>query len=247
MLGLGSSLLKSGLVTPGIVTDSLVLKHNYATGAVVPVSDGSAFFDGDNDYISLGNDSSLQVGTSDFSLSAWVYRTADDGAIFSYGDIASVGWQIYEAESGGTRRLRMRVNDGSDQSSYSVAVFPEDSWVHVCVTIDRDSATGLKIYFNGNDVGVTEDDFTDEQSTLNHGSVGAYIGVRYGGGLANYHTGYICNVGLWTGILTQAQIKSIMWKNYAGLDSSETTNLVSWWNLSADANDSHGSNNGTLS
>ena len=53
-------------------------------------------------------------------------------------------------------------------------------------------------------------------------------------------------MAIWTSALTQAQVKSIMWKNYAGLTSSETTNLVSWWNLSANANDSHGSNNGTL-
>jgi hypothetical protein len=42
-----------------------------------------------------------------------------------------------------------------------------------------------------------------------------------------------------------------MWKNYAGLTSSETENLVSWWNLdSADGytvEDLQGSNNGTLS
>ena len=57
----------------------------------------------------------------------------------------------------------------------------------------------------------------------------------------------MCNVGYWNAALTQPQIKSIMWKNYAGLSDSEKTNLVSWWNLSADANDSHGSNNGTLS
>ena len=56
----------------------------------------------------------------------------------------------------------------------------------------------------------------------------------------------MCNIGYWSRTLTQAEIKSIMNKNYAGLTSSETTNLVSWWNLSADANDSHGSNNGTL-
>ena len=41
-LGLGSNLSKSGLATPGIVTDSLVLKHKYEAGAVVPVSDGAA-------------------------------------------------------------------------------------------------------------------------------------------------------------------------------------------------------------
>jgi len=46
-----------------------------------------------------------------------------------------------------------------------------------------------------------------------------------------WFSGYICNVGVWSSVLTPAQIKSIMWKNYVGLTSSETTNLVSWWNL----------------
>tara|TARA_R100000234_G_C4922126_1_gene144614 strand:- start:44 stop:682 length:639 start_codon:yes stop_codon:yes gene_type:complete len=44
--------------------------------------------------------------------------------------------------------------------------------------------------------------------------------------------GNMCNVGIWSGkALTQAEIKSIMWKNYAGLTSAEKTSLVSWWNL----------------
>ena len=38
-----------------------------------------------------------------------------------------------------------------------------------------------------------------------------------------------------------------MWKQYSDLTSSETTNLASWWNLSADANDSKASVDGTLS
>ena len=41
MLGLGNNLKKSGLITPGIITDSLVLKHKYDAGSVVPVSDGA--------------------------------------------------------------------------------------------------------------------------------------------------------------------------------------------------------------
>ena len=39
-----------------------------------------------------------------------------------------------------------------------------------------------------------------------------------------------------------------MWKKYAQLTSDETADLVSWWNLSADAKDSTANaNNGTLS
>ena len=69
-LGLGSKLSKSGIVTPGIVTDSLVLKHNYSAGSVVPLSDGAAFFDGVDDYISVSSATALTP--SSISVSAWV-------------------------------------------------------------------------------------------------------------------------------------------------------------------------------
>ena len=62
-LGLSSTLSKTGFTNPvaGIVTDSLVLKHNYAAGGVVPVSDGAAFFDGTDDYITIADDSTLDL------------------------------------------------------------------------------------------------------------------------------------------------------------------------------------------
>ena len=54
-LGLGNKSTNSGLITPGIVADSLVLKHNYNAGSVMPLSDGAAFFDGSNDWISVAD------------------------------------------------------------------------------------------------------------------------------------------------------------------------------------------------
>ena len=43
-LGLGTGFSRSGIVTPGIVTDNLVMKHMYPAGAVQPLSDGAAYF-----------------------------------------------------------------------------------------------------------------------------------------------------------------------------------------------------------
>jgi len=73
-LGLGASLSKTGLATPGIVTDSLVLKHNYAGGGVTPVSDGAAFFDGTDDYITMGDVTSFD-GANDLTISVWINYT----------------------------------------------------------------------------------------------------------------------------------------------------------------------------
>ena len=193
---------------------------------------GSALFNGSSEYISCGNDSSLQVGTSDFSVTAWVYRTADDGAIFGYGDTSpNPFFHIYEND---TEKIRVRINDGGGDTNMksSASSFAEDEWTHVAVTIDRDSATGGKIYFDGIEATVDEDDFTSQQSTLVNGSVGAYIGARASGGIfSSFHAGNICQVGLWSRVLTQAEIQSVMEKTYEEFTASEKTNLVSYWAL----------------
>ena len=54
-------------------------------------------------------------------------------------------------------------------------------------------------------------------------------------------------MGCFSAALTQEQIQSIKEKSYSELTTSEKTNLVSWWGLDVNANDEHGSNNGTLS
>ena len=105
----------------------------------------------------------------------------------------------------------------------------------------------MKFYINGVfDTTGTGSTQTNSDSIDNDGDL--QIG-RYGAG--NYSDMYACNIAIWSKFLTQAEIKSIMWKSYADLTgdatSGEKQSLVSWWNLSADANDSHGSNNGTLS
>ena len=75
-LGLSSTLSKTGFTNPvaGIVTDSLVLKHNYAAGGVVPVSDGAALFDASSEVITCGNDTSMDI-TDDITMTAWVNPT----------------------------------------------------------------------------------------------------------------------------------------------------------------------------
>jgi len=251
-LGIGSSLTRAGLTTPGIVTDSLVLKHNYAAGGVVPVSDGAAYFDGTDDYIDTGN-SFQSTFRADFSIAFWM--KAVDGQpgsqeiLFGMRDSGATDSNILVLEADGTFTWTYRCDNGTESTATSSVVFADDGvtdWTHIALTTD-DGNDDMYLYVNGVSValdddlsGVTMSDFTLSETF--------YIGAQNNAGSsANWFDGYICNVGIWSAALTQAQIKSIMWKNYADLTTSETTNLVSWWNLSADANDNHGSNDGTLS
>ena len=242
-LGIGSSLTRAGLTKPGIVTDSLVLKHNYAAGGVVPVSDGAAYFDGAGDYIDCGHDATLDVGTSDFTACCW-FKLVDDGNDY---DIISKGTSLGTGYGWGvsfydtTSKLYFDCGDNSTRiDTISSTAISHNTWYHIAVT--RSNSGNLsQIYINGV-LDVTKANTLDD---LGDGSQS--IPFEIGSSTANrYLNGYICNVGYWSTALTQAQIKSIMWKNYAGLTSSETTGLVSWWNLSADANDNHGSNDGAL-
>jgi len=255
-LGLGTKTTNSGLITPGIVTDNLVLKHKYDAGSVIPVSDGAVYFDGD-DYIST----TLPGSTfhNDFTISAWVYRIEEDQfhTILGVNDGSNDECRLYfqKSSSGSDLILAIGPDATSGATRYIHATTPWsgnyfNKWVHIAATY-KDGEQ--KIYINGADD--TDSSTTPTRTTNLNLSADAFIG-SLSAGSSHDMLGYICNVGIWSSVLTQAQIKSIMNKNYAGLTDSEKTNLVSWWNLdpasvttgesSTYTADSHGSNTGTL-
>ena len=237
-LGLGTSLSAVGLPTVSHVTDNLKMLHRYNTGSVVPVSDGAASLNGTNEYIDCGNSSSLQIGNADMSYTAWIKATGNGEYIVATRNDSNGAHSLYMHTDG-----TLMYYSGTQNNSASSGTVNDGKWHHVACVYDHSE---LDVFYyidgvlSGSDTSVTSNNFDDSASDL-------YIGFRESGDSGHYLDGYICNVGMWSRALTQEEIKSIMWKNYAGLTDSEKTNLVSWWNLSADANDSHGSNNGTLS
>jgi|10_taG_2_1085330.scaffolds.fasta_scaffold13325_5 hypothetical protein len=251
-LGLGTSLTKGGLVTPGIVTDSLVLKHNYAAGGVVPVSDGAAYFDG-SDSIDLPASTNFVTGTN-VTMSLWFkWGDGDDTYLFQNqkgtGQTNIALTLNYNGSSlDGYVSLLTWNGSSHDWLTYDGSVDTSGQWHHLAGTT---TSSAQVLYLDGVAVATSSNTFENTAS-----SDLTTIGAANGG--ASYQfKGYICNVGIWSEALTQAQIKSIMWKNYAGLTSSETENLVSWWNLdeetatdgtagSGGVKDSHGSNHGDL-
>ena len=256
MLGLGNKLGKTSLVTPGIVTDNLVLKHNYDAGAVVPVSDGAASFDGSNAEINCGSDSSLDVGTNQFTAMCWFYpnTVTGDGHLIGKGSGLSgspydnKGWSV--TIYSGTSKVYFDVYAGSSPGVRLTAVnttaLTANKWYHIAVCRTTNGAHSVyQMYINGvheNNATATDGgtyDLLAADGTINDASNDFTIGENSSSSLD--FDGYICNVGYWTTSLSQAQIKSIMWKNYAGLTDSEKTNLVSWWNLDSIATGSDGS------
>ena len=241
-LGLGSSLSKSGIVTPGIVTDNLVLKHMYGAGEVVPVSDGAAYFGGAgaDDYIDCG---AVNLGTSGCSYGGWFWINSTQTDQFAT-LIGQADWDSVEPQHIEGTILRLNnnhlqmsfgddtngVNDTGQIDDFLTTAGNTNTWKHIYVTLSSGTTGSLtsKLYVDG----VLQVTDTNVHFEPNHSTVNLTIGKAL---LLNASqaalSGYASNVSVYTAELTQAQIKSIMWKNYAGLTDSEKTNLVSWWNL----------------
>ena len=241
MLGLGNSLITSGKPGVTIVTDNLVLNHGYALNPVQPVSDGAAYFDGSG-HITMGDNNDM--GTNDVSVACWFFPITDTvhgaGLVTKQANYNAniVGYGLYFRHS--TSKVYFNIGDGTNGSrtdeDLSTVGLSYNQWIHAAGTYDQSRGVN-KLYINGVEV----DSATQAVDTLNNSTL---LKLGHAGA---YYNGYIANAAIWSEVLTQAQIKSIMWKQYSDLTSSETTNLASWWNLSADANDSKASVDGTLS
>ena len=241
-LGLKNSVKSSVLSTPGIIRDNLILKHDYNARSVVPVSDGAAYFGGagTNNRIAINSTEFGEDGehVSNHTFAFWAKRNTIGSVHHTIlGRSSSSSYSHIRLSS--DNYLKFETDTNGDTSTTTLHTI-DTNWHHYALVVTNLGAT-VTSYQDGvicSESGAVNDD------SITFNEIGC---ANSGSGGSNEMDGYICNLGIWTSALTQAQVKSIMNKNYAGLTDSEKTNLVSWWNLSANANDSHGSNNGTLS
>ena len=236
MLGLGTGIVKGGVGAKTIVTDNLVLKHDYPRGKVHQVSTGAAFFDGTDDYIDVGDSDGIITGTN-VTMACW-FRLLD-------GDDT---YLMTNKRTSGSSNLAIRVNltsggandghvsfviwDGSSSHgdvSYDGNVDTSNKWHHVAVTT---TSSAQKLYLDGVEVASGSNTFGNAASS-DH--------MLLGNGPGSYFLkGYMCNAAVWNRVLTQAEVKSIWYKNYADLTSDEKTSLSSWSNLDEESNTSGG-------
>jgi hypothetical protein len=223
MLGLGSNMMKHPVTGKSIVRDGLVLQHNYNLSSVEPLSSGAAYFDGDNDYIELGSQSGdLRLSGSNGSITAWVNPTVvgDDYQRIvdkSDGGDGANGYAFILHDDG---TVQCGV-DGSTAVS-GLIVLTAQKWQHLAWTWD---GTNHKLYVDGV-LDVSNASSAKPPSDTTNMRIGTWSHTT-----AREYKGYMCNVGIFEEALSQAQVKSIMNKNYDSLSASEKTDLVSWWNL----------------
>ena len=223
MLGLGSNLIKAGTGAKGIVTDNLVLRHGYAVNPVQPLSSGAASFDGDDDYIELGSQSGdLRLSGSPGSVTAWINPTITGDTYQrivdkSDGGSGAHGYALTLQNNG-----EVHCYMGGTNPITASTVLTAQKWYHLAWTWD---GTNHKLYIDGV-LDVTNASSVRPVSDTTNMRIGTWNHAT-----AREYKGYTCNVGIFEETLSQAQVKSIMNKNYDSLSASEKEDLVSWWNL----------------
>ena len=248
MLGLGNTVGKALPSFLSYVKEGLKLympcTATEATKGVSFVGGDSMEFDGTNDYVLCGDDTSLDI-TDDLTMMAWV-KPASAGSnahIIGRDDGVNRNYVLYV--NGNTYIFDYFVS-GTAQRVTSTTADTANIWVHLACT--RHKATGKNIiYVNG----VAEDSDTDSTAAIDNDDVQFSIGAR--DDATSDFRGRIKNVAIWSRALTATEVQNVMWKQYRFVSNRLLTRLVSWWALEESvvalvtkAADSHGSNTGTI-
>ena len=194
---------------------------------------GSASFDGSS-YIHIGD-----IGATANAICMWfkpdtaVTNSTGYAFLMNLNNASSYhGIALGPFTSAFDNEIITIVDDDTHMSSYeSASASISTDWHHLALSYNGTSPSGYwDIYLDGVSLPITEYS-TSEAIDVDY----LQFGRRSDGG--GHFNGNICQVGIWSAALTQAQIQSIMEKTYEELIASEKTNLVSYWALDeADGN-----------
>lgn len=202
------------------------LKNMDSSAWVAGRSGNSLSFDGYDDYVWVPYNSSLDLGTDDFSLSMWVkkdnigtnnkylYNQRLDGYNWFYLQWRSTNIIESILKKSGTEELLVK------SSSPLVA----ETWYHIILVVDRDSPAGTKIYINNVDdtLGIPSVNTIDYSL-----GAGACIGRWSGGGGENWD-GMIDDFRFYSWALNEAEIRNIYEYGFihGDIDKSDEVNNV---------------------
>ncbi len=171
-------------------------------------SQNALCFDGSDDGVNCGTNSSHNVGNTSFSLEAWIYpksfaKDVFEGSIIIQENNSNNGGFMLRA--GATNQLNFAIGEGQGQDWAELTtsnILALDSWQHVAATYD---GSKMRLYLDG----VLVDSLSESFSVDGHGATPLTIGYH-----PNYSTrlwdGAIDEVRIWDKTLTQAEIQSNM-------------------------------------
>ena len=199
-------------------------------------------FDGNNDYIQITDDASL-TSTSSITISAWFKKVSGSGwmSIVGKGTTDANEEYILMVKD---NQAYFDVGQGSGPYLQQNITISPGIWNHIAAVHSRSgSASTLKVYLNGVDIGGTTSGWW---LTPNDNSHPVTIGSRFSTSNALFE-GQIDEVRIWDDVRTQAEIKANMHSELSGNES----NLIAYYDFNEGtgtsvADKSSNSNNGTM-
>ena len=204
------------------------------------------FVGSDDEYITIADNSALDLGADDFTLSCWtnaIYTSQGSSynSLIAKGDAATSG-ASYALNLLASGEVRFKAGDGEYISTATGKYANDGTWAHIAAT---KSGSTLKIYINGADAGGARtgsaDDDTDNNDAL----------ILGGDTSSSRHiTGKLGDARIYDAALSASNIQVLASKiNVNTALGAGTTNLVGYWPIigtSIDITDnSTNSNNGT--
>ena|GEM_PF-646076 len=185
----------------GTCSTSSTAWGNGATGKF----NSSLNFDGTDDEVNMGDQSILDFGTSDFTVSAWI-KTTQTGTVYKPVVAAKGGYGQpgFRAEILTNGRMYYRISDNvsGNETSLGTKVLNDGIWHHVVWVFDRDSlVTG---YVDG--VVVGSNSISSYQGSIDTTS-NFYLARNNGG---NNFGGQLDDVEIFNYALTSQQVKNVM-------------------------------------
>jgi hypothetical protein len=189
-------------------------------------------FDGYNNYLEVADNAAHDMGTGDFSISAWIRvndsTTANTIVTKSQSNNGSLPrWFFHVSATTGTLLMNVR-NDTNELEQSSTFTVHDGGWHHVVAVIDR--GTGVIFYKDGGNTDSNAD--TDATATVdNNGKL--RIGIN--AGATSYFAGDINELAIWKDALTLAEVQAIFNDGVALDVTSDSGNyassgdLVGYW------------------
>ena len=207
--------------------------HSVTTGVNKAVS----FVEADKSWLQVASNSTLQMGSKDFSIALWIKPSSEH-----YGIILGK-WMV------GNREYSLYYNYGTisfatystSQSTCSGSGLSANQWWFVVATYTL-SDNKLRVSVNnGSQIEVLM------TGTITSGSAALTVGYDVPDNV--FFNGGIDNLGIWNRVLIPAE-RTTLYNSGAGINYSDLTtamkvNLVSWWGFneaSGTRYDSHGTN-----
>ena len=181
---------------------------------------GALSFDGIDAYVEAADTSSLNMGTEDLSIDAWVKisSSADDRGVVVLVDKRQsspiLGYHLFLYNG----RLGLQLADSSGYANYvsTTAVPADNQWHLIAVTVARTSHTGGVWYLDGYQIDQPFDP-TGHAGSLNSIGTPLLIGVRESGlGGAGFFKGALDELEIFNRVLTATEVQSLYQAGSAG-------------------------------